>query len=113
MPGTGWPAPAFDAIATALHARGAPLEFIRIHHAPDGRFPIGIPNPLLAENRPRTARAVRAAQADFGVAWDGDGDRCFFFDGEGRFVAGEYVVALLAAACLAAAPNATGRAHCP
>ncbi len=94
--GNGAAGPTFDAIAAALKARGAPLEFIRIHHEPDGSFPHGIPNPLLVENRTPTAEAVRAHGADLGVAWDGDFDRCFFFDAEGGFVDGEYIVGLLA-----------------
>lgn len=104
--GHGVAGPAFDAIAAGLAGQGAPLEFVPIQHIPDGRFPAGIPNPLLPENRPQTARAVRAAKADFGVAWDGDFDRCFFFDAAGDFVDGEYVVGLLAAAFLSAAPGA-------
>ncbi|MFN3954295.1 MAG: phosphomannomutase [Pararhodobacter sp.] len=104
--GNGAAGPTFDAIAEALAARGAPLEFIRLHHAPDGRFPNGIPNPLLPENRPVTAEAVRAHGADLGVAWDGDFDRCFFFDHHGDFVDGEYVVGLLAEVFLAREPGA-------
>lgn len=99
--GNGTAGPTFDAIAAVLEARGAPLEFIRMHHAPDGSFPNGIPNPLLPENQPMTADAVRAHAADLGVAWDGDFDRCFFFDAAGDFVAGEYVVGLLAEVFLA------------
>lgn len=104
--GNGAAGPTFDAIVAALTARGAPLTFVRIHHQPDGRFPIGIPNPLLPENRPVTAEAVRAHGADFGVAWDGDFDRCFFFDHQGGFVDGEYVVGLLAEVFLAREPGA-------
>jgi phosphomannomutase len=78
-----------------------------MHLDPDGTFPNGIPNPLLPENQPATAQAVVAAGADMGVAWDGDFDRCFLFDHQGRFVPGEYVVALLAAAYLAKEPGAT------
>ena len=77
-----------------------PFEFIRIHHEPDGHFPHGIPNPLLEENRAATADAVRAHDADLGVAWDGDFDRCFFFDESGDFVEGYYLVGLLAEAFL-------------
>lgn len=99
--GNGAAGPTFDAIAAELEAQGAPLIFERIHHAPDGSFPHGIPNPLLPENQPQTAAAVRAVGADFGVAWDGDFDRCFFFDHEGSFIAGEYVVGLLAEVFLA------------
>lgn len=105
--GHGAAGPAFDAIADRLAALGAPLTFERMFHAPDGTFPQGIPNPFLPENRPATAEAVRAAGADFGVAWDGDFDRCFFFDHAGRFIDGEYVVGLLAAVFLARAPGAT------
>jgi phosphomannomutase len=105
--GNGAAGPTFDAIAAALAARGAPLRFVRMHHEPDGRFPNGIPNPLLPENQPVTGDAVRAAGADMGVAWDGDFDRCFLFDHEGRFIAGEYIVGLLAEAFLAKEPGAT------
>ena len=104
--GNGAAGPTFDAIAEALAAAGAPLEVVRLHHAPDGDFPNGIPNPLLPENQPVTGDAVRAAGADLGVAWDGDFDRCFFFDETGGFVAGEYVVGLLAAAVLEQMPGA-------
>lgn len=94
--GNGAAGPTFDAIAAELALQGAPLSFVRRHHIPDGSFPNGIPNPLLPENQPETAAAVRDCGADFGVAWDGDFDRCFFFDHDGGFVAGEYVVGLLA-----------------
>lgn len=104
--GNGAAGPSFDAIAAALEAQGAPLEIIRLHHTPDGSFPNGIPNPLLPENRPVTAEAVRAAGADLGLAWDGDFDRCFFFDAEGRFIDGEYIVGLLAEVFLAKEPGA-------
>jgi phosphomannomutase len=105
--GNGAAGPTFDAIAAALAERGAPLDFVRMRHEPDGSFPNGIPNPLLPENQPVTAEAVVAAGADFGAAWDGDFDRCFFFDEAGRFVPGEYVVGLLAEAFLARDPGAT------
>lgn len=104
--GNGAGGPTFDAIAAALAARGAPLSFHRMHHVPDGRFPNGIPNPQLPENRPATARAVREAGADLGIAFDGDFDRCFFFDGAGEFVDGEYIVGLLAQVFLAKEPGA-------
>lgn len=105
--GNGAAGPSFDAIAATLAARGAPLNFVRLHHEPDGSFPNGIPNPLLPENQPVTADAVLAAKADFGVAWDGDFDRCFLFDHQGRFVPGEYVVGLLAQIFLTKEPGAT------
>ena len=104
--GNGAAGPTFDAIAAGLAAKGAPVEFVRLHHDPDGSFPSGIPNPLLPENRPATADAVLATKADFGVAWDGDFDRCFFFDHQGGFIDGEYVVGLLAEAFLAREPGA-------
>jgi phosphomannomutase len=78
-----------------------------MHHDPDGGFPNGIPNPLLPENQPVTAAAVVAHGADMGVAFDGDFDRCFFFDSTGRFVPGEYVVGLLAETFLAKEPGAS------
>jgi phosphomannomutase len=105
--GNGTAGPTFDAIADGLAARGAALRFTRLHHVPDGTFPNGIPNPLLPENQPVTAGAVVAAGADMGVAWDGDFDRCFFFDHEGAFVPGEYVVGLLAEVFLAKEPGAS------
>lgn len=88
-----------------LLAPHLPLEFIRICHEPDGSFPNGIPNPLLPENRELTAQAVREHGADFGIAWDGDFDRCFFFDHDGRFIEGYYLVGLLAQAILARQPG--------
>ncbi|MCC5969245.1 MAG: phosphomannomutase [Pararhodobacter sp.] len=104
--GNGAAGPCFDAIADALAARGAPLTFIRMHHDPDGSFPNGIPNPLLVENRPPTSERVRAEGADLGVAWDGDFDRCFFFDHTGAFIDGEYIVGLLAQVFMAREPGA-------
>ncbi len=77
-----------------------PLQFIKVHHEPDGSFPNGIPNPLLPENQSSTANAVIEHGADLGIAWDGDFDRCFFFDETGSFIDGYYVVGLLAEAFL-------------
>ena len=82
-----------------------PFDFIRLQHEPDGRFPNGIPNPLLPDSRAATADAVRAHGADLGIAWDGDFDRCFFFDADGRFIEGYYLVGLLAQALLARHPG--------
>lgn len=73
-----------------------PIEFIKVHHQSDGRFPNGVPNPLLVENRGTTIRAIENHQADLGIAWDGDFDRCFFFDAQGRSIEGYYIVGLLA-----------------
>ena len=87
-------------------AEGLPFEFVRIHHEPDGRFPHGVPNPLLPENRQATVEAIRESGADLGVAWDGDFDRCFLFDEQGGFIEGYYIVGLLAEALLAREPGA-------
>ena len=77
-----------------------PFRFTKVHHEPDGDFPNGVPNPMIEENREVTARNVRLARADMGIAFDGDFDRCFFFDEEGRFVDGYYIVGLLASTFL-------------
>ena len=98
--GNGCAGPAFDGIADGL-----PLDVIRLHHEPDGRFPNGVPNPLLPENRAETTAQVRQHGADFGVAWDGDFDRCFFFDEDGRFIEGYYLVGLFAAHLLERHPG--------
>lgn len=82
-----------------------PFEFIKVHHEPDGTFPNGIPNPLLPENRPATIEAVKKHGADLGIAWDGDFDRCFFFDEHGNFIEGYYLVGLLAEAFLIKHPG--------
>ncbi|MBI3721943.1 MAG: phosphomannomutase, partial [Fimbriimonas ginsengisoli] len=73
---------------------------------PDGRFPNGVPNPILEASRAGTQKAMAGGDFDFGVAWDGDYDRCFFFDGHGAFIEGYYIVGLLAHAILAAHPGA-------
>ena len=83
-----------------------PFEFIKVHHEPDGTFPHGVPNPMLEENRAPTSRAIEEHRADLGLAWDGDFDRCFFFDNEGRFIEGYYLVGLLATAALEREPSA-------
>jgi phosphomannomutase len=73
-----------------------PFEFIKVNDKPDGHFPNGVPNPMLEENRAATADVVRRTGADVGLAWDGDFDRCFFFDEAGQFIEGYYLVGLLA-----------------
>lgn len=98
--GNGTAGPWFDALAADL-----PLTVHRLHHEPDGHFPNGVPNPLLPENRSETAQAVLDVGADFGVAWDGDFDRCFFFDHTGRFIEGYYLVGLFAAQLLEREPG--------
>ena len=82
-----------------------PFEFIRVHHEADGNFPNGVPNPLLVENRQPTIDAIKANSADVGIAWDGDFDRCFFFDETGDFIEGYYVVGLLAETFLLNSPG--------
>ena len=93
--------------ADALLAHLPQLNVIRVHHTPDGTFPNGIPNPLLPGNRASTADAVRAHKASLGVAWDGDFDRCFFYDETGDFISGYYTATLLAEATLQREPGAT------
>ncbi|WP_112323201.1 phosphomannomutase [Oceanibium sediminis] len=105
--GNGAAGPTFDALAEGLQAAGAPLRFTRYLFTPDPTFPNGVPNPILPENHAQTADALRAAGADFGVAWDGDFDRCFFFDHTGAFIDGAYIVGLLAAAVLRETPGET------
>jgi len=79
-----------------------PFEFVKVHHEPDGTFPNGIPNPMIEENRAPTVAAIRRHGADLGLAWDGDFDRCFFFDERGSFIEGYYIVGLLASVLLRA-----------
>ncbi|SDK79144.1 phosphomannomutase [Maridesulfovibrio ferrireducens] len=73
-----------------------PFNFVKINYEPDGDFPNGVPNPLLFENRAKTSQAVVRHKADMGIAWDGDFDRCFFFDENGEYIEGYYLVGLLA-----------------
>ena len=82
-----------------------PVTFVKINHQPDGTFPKGVPNPLLPERREETSEAVRRSGADFGLAWDGDFDRCFFWDERGGFIEGYYIVGLLAQEMLKGAPG--------
>ncbi len=100
--GNGCAGPIIDLLESKL-----PFTFIRLNHEPDGSFPNGVPNPLLPEKREATARAVREHGADLGVAWDGDFDRCFFYDENGRFIEGYYVVGLLGVSMLQRYPGAT------
>ena len=99
--GNGCAGPFLNAGAQQLR-----FDFIRINHEPNGTFPNGIPNPLLDENRPVTANAVRDNQAQMGIAWDGDFDRCFFFDENGDFADGYYMVGLFASHMLKSYPGA-------
>ena len=84
-----------------------PFEFVKIFHQPDGTFPNGVPNPMLEQNHAPVIAAVRREKADLGIAWDGDYDRCFFFDEHGAFIEGYYIVGLLASVFLKRVPGAT------
>ncbi len=98
--GNGSAAPVVDLLEKEL-----PFTFIKAFHEPDGTFPNGVPNPLLPEKREETAKLVREHNADFGIAWDGDFDRCFFWDEKGNFIEGYYVVGLLALELLSQKPG--------
>ena len=98
--GNGGAGAVIDAIEGEL-----PFEWIKVHHEADGNFPHGVPNPLLEENRAPTIDAIKEAGADMGFAWDGDFDRCFFFDETGDFIEGYYIVGLLAEAFLKKKPG--------
>jgi phosphomannomutase len=99
--GNGCAGPVLDALEQHL-----PFQFIKMHHTPDPTFPHGVPNPLLPENRVATAQAVRDQGAAVGLAWDGDFDRCFFFDEAGTFIEGYYLVGLIAQGLLNRHPGA-------
>ena len=77
-------------------SKNMPIEIIKLNFDPDSSFPNGIPNPMIEENRASTSQAVIDNKADLGIAWDGDFDRCFFFDEKGNFIEGYYLVGLLA-----------------
>ena len=93
--GNGAAGPILDKLEERL-----PFNMVKINNEPDGNFPNGVPNPLLIENREITAKAVIQEKADLGIAWDGDFDRCFFFDERGEFIEGSYIVGFLAEAFL-------------
>lgn len=105
--GNGSAGPIVDELEQRLAKVNAPIELIKVHHEPDGSFPNGIPNPMIIANQQSTANAVIAHKADFGVAFDGDFDRCFLFDENGRFIDGSYVVGMLAEAFLQKHPKQT------
>ena len=85
---------------------GLGLDLVPTYWEPDGEFPDHEPNPLLPENREFIIRKVIETGADLGIAWDGDADRCFFIDGDGEFVPGDFLTALLAASVLEKVPGA-------
>jgi phosphomannomutase len=82
------------------------VDSVRYYFEPDGTFPNHEPNPLLPENREFVMERTKAEGADFGVAFDGDADRCFFIDDTGEFVPGDFVTALLAESILEKEPGA-------
>lgn len=98
--GNGCVGPALDKLEKYL-----PIKMIKVFHEPDSNFPNGVPNPLLPENRESTIRVIKEHNADLGVAWDGDYDRCFFFDEKGNFIEGYYIVGLLAKSILKQNPK--------
>jgi phosphomannomutase len=98
--GNGGAGPIIDLLEPHL-----PFEFVKLHHNPDGRFPNGVPNPMIEEKRVSTSDLVRESGADLGLAWDGDFDRCFFFDETGAFIEGYYIVGLLARSFLGRNPG--------
>lgn len=104
--GNGAAGHVIDEVEKRFVTAGVPVTFIKVHHQPDGNFPNGIPNPLLPECRQDTADAVRQHQADIGIAFDGDFDRCFMFDNDAEFIEGYYIVGLLAEAFLQKQPGA-------
>ncbi len=91
-------------VGPILHGLGLELE--EMYFEPDGEFPDHEPNPLLEENRRQIIDRVGSSGADLGIAWDGDADRCFLIDGDGRFCDGDFVCALLARSALQANPGA-------
>ncbi len=103
--GNGSAGPVVDLLVDKLIQAGAPIEVIKLHHTPDGSFPNGIPNPMIEANRIATQQAVLENEADLGIAFDGDFDRCFLFDESGEFIDGSYIVGMLAQAFLNKYPN--------
>ncbi len=117
-PGNGAAGVAIDQVLPRV-----PLQFEKLRWRPDGNFPNGVPTPILAESREPTEAALRAGLRqqdptsltsqsevgafDYGVAWDGDYDRCFLFDGAGNFIEGYYIVGLLARSILSIDPGQT------
>ena len=100
--GNGGAGPIVDLLEPHL-----PFEFVKLHHEPDGSFPNGVPNPMIERNRAVTIEKIRETGADLGLAWDGDFDRCFFFDENGVFIEGYYIVGLLAMSFLEKHPGET------
>jgi phosphomannomutase len=100
--GNGCAGPILDRLEPHL-----PLEFVKLHHEPDGSFPNGVPNPMIEAKRTDTIDLIKSSGADLGLAWDGDFDRCFFFDELGQFIEGYYIVGLLAQSFLEKHPGSS------
>ena len=98
--GNGGAGPIVDLLEPHL-----PFELVKLYHEPDGTFPNGVPNPMIERNRAATIARIRESGADLGLAWDGDFDRCFFFDEKGGFIEGYYIVGLLAQSFLEKHPG--------
>ena len=98
--GNGCVGPALNKLESML-----PIEMVKLFFEPDSSFPNGVPNPMIEENRKPTIDKILESKADLGVAWDGDYDRCFFFDETGRFIEGYYIVGLLAKSILRTNPG--------
>lgn len=94
-----------EILRRAVELLNLPLDVVYINGNPDGTFPKGHPNPLLPERRKELSETVTNEQADFGVAWDADGDRVFFVDEHGEFIEGYFTTALLATELLKHKPG--------
>lgn len=104
--GNGAAGHVIDEIERRFIAAQVPIDFIKVHHEANGNFPNGIPNPLLPECRADTESIVKTSGANMGIAFDGDFDRCFFFDEKANFIEGYYIVGLLAEAYIKKEPKA-------
>ena len=104
--GNGAAGPTFDELESLLASTTNKLSFVKVHHMPDSSFPNGIPNPLLSKNHKENKDLTVKAGANLGIAFDGDFDRCFFFDENGNFIPGQYIVGLLAETFLLKEPGA-------
>ena len=105
--GNGAAGPTVDALKQKMEEESVETNFVYANHNPNSLFPNGIPNPLIKANRSLTTDLVISEKADFGVAFDGDFDRCFLFDELGNFIPGEYVVGLLSEVFLRAERGST------
>ncbi len=99
-PGNGCAGPVLEKLESRL-----PIEMVRVNFEPDSTFPNGVPNPMLEINRASTIEAIQTHRAALGVAWDGDYDRCFFFDEYGNYIEGYYIVGFLAETILKKNPG--------